>query len=296
MSAQPLSADILTRAEDFIWKNARLLDRLCFIHLFKNGPREPVLAALRAYQNTDGGFGNALEPDKRVPHSQPVDCEMALHILDDVDGFDDPMVQRMCDFLATITTEEGGVPFALPSVKAYPRASWWDAPDDPPAAINPTAAIVGLLLKHDVQHPWTSTASAYCWRAIEASDSEWFHDLMPIATFLQHAPEHERAERELQRILRRVEEKQLVALDPDAEGYVFPPLTWAPTPASPFSPLFSPETIEQHLDALVARQQPDGGWPISWGTISPAVELEWRSWVTVGALQTLRAYGRLETL
>jgi hypothetical protein len=287
-------AEILTRAEAFIWRNARLVDRHLFAHLFHDGPREPVLATLRAYQNADGGFGNALEPDKRDPHSQPVDCEVALHILDDVDGFGDPMVTRLCDFLLTITTPEGGIPFALPSVRAYPRAPWWEVPDDPPAAINPTAAIAGLLLKHGVSHPWVETASTFCWQAIEASDSEWFHELVPMVTFLEYTPDRERAARELQRIVGRIEEKQLVALDPNAEGYVFPPLLWAPTPQSYLRRLFSDDVIATHLDALIAKQQPDGGWPISWEAISPAVELEWRGWLTVRTLDTLRAYGRLE--
>ena len=55
----------LGRAREFIWRNGRLLDRHLFACLFDGGQREPVLAALRAYQNADGGFGNALEPDKR---------------------------------------------------------------------------------------------------------------------------------------------------------------------------------------------------------------------------------------
>ena len=63
----------LENAYTFILNNARLLERRRFAYLFGGGPREPVLAALRAYQNPDGGFGNALEPDKRTPTSQPID-------------------------------------------------------------------------------------------------------------------------------------------------------------------------------------------------------------------------------
>jgi len=51
----------LQKAETFIWSNARLLDRHRFVHEFKGGPREPVLAALAPYQNPDGGYGNGLE-------------------------------------------------------------------------------------------------------------------------------------------------------------------------------------------------------------------------------------------
>ena len=51
-------------AQTFIWRNARLIDRHLFAYLFRQGPKTPVITALKAYQNVDGGFGNALEPNR----------------------------------------------------------------------------------------------------------------------------------------------------------------------------------------------------------------------------------------
>jgi hypothetical protein len=45
-----------------------------------------------------------------------------------------------------------------------------------------------------------------------------------------------------------------------------------------------------HLNILAKRQQPDGGWPITWDTVSPAAEMECRARVTIGALATLQAF------
>ena len=78
--------------------------------------------------------------------------------------------------------------------------------------------------------------------------------------------------------------------DPDAAGYVHLPLEWAPSPDSPCRKLFSGAVIEKHLKALAAKQQADGGWPISWDPISPAVELEWRGIATLNALRILKSY------
>lgn len=287
---------ILERAADFIWRNARLVDRRRFAHLFGGAPSAPVVAALRAYQNADGGFGNALEPDKRCPDSQPVDVEVALRMLDDLgDEADwrDPLIDHVIDFLATITTPSGGIPFVLPSVRAYPRAPWWEADDNPPASPNPTAAIVGLLLKHGVRRPWVDRATDYCWQAISEGSTEEVHELATILTFLENAPDRPRAEREFGRIAERLFAARLVELDPEATGYVRKPLDWAPTPTSWCRRLFDDRVIAAHLDALAARQQPDGGWTISWPPMSPLVELEWRGFVTVDALKTLSAYGRL---
>ena len=282
----------LARAEEFIWSNARLLERRRFAHLFKDAAAEPVRAALRAYQNADGGFGNALEPDKRCPDSQPIDQELALHVLDDA-GVDAAVVGRMCDFLATISTAEGGVPFVLPTVRSAPRAPWWNTEDDPPASLNPTASIAGLLHKHGFQHAWLDRATDYCWRTIDASQLDEPDLILAIITFLEHAPDQPRARREFERVATSLFEHELVVIDPDDAGYVKMPLDYAPTPQSWCHRLFSDEVIAEHLAALAARQQPDGGWPIAWPPISPACELEYRGIVTLAALRTLRAYGQL---
>jgi hypothetical protein len=282
----------LERAEEFILSNARLLERRRFAFLFRGGAAEPVRAALRAYQNDDGGFGNALEPDKRCADSQPIDQEIALHVLDEV-GRDDAVIQRMCGFLQTISTAEGGVPFVLPSARSAPRAPWWNTDDDPPASLNPTASIAGLLHKQSVQHPWLERATEYCWRALGESQLDEPHLLVAIITFLEHAPDQARARKEFERLATSLFEHNLVEVDPDAEGYVKMPLDYAPAPQSWCHRLFSDDVIAAHLDALAARQQPDGGWPIAWPAVTPAVELEYRGMVTIGALKTLRAYGRL---
>lgn len=149
------------RAREFVWCNARLLDRRRMEWLLGDTVDSAgVVAALRAYQNPDGGFGQALEPDLRTPTSQPQPAEFALRVLDEVGVFDREIVEPLCDWLLAVTTTEGGVPFVLPSAKAHPHAPWWAGPDDPPADLNPTAAIVGLLHKHAVEHAWVESATS----------------------------------------------------------------------------------------------------------------------------------------
>jgi hypothetical protein len=224
-----MSSSILESAETFIWNNARLLERRLFSFLFKGAAGQNVIAALSAYQNEDGGFGNALEPDKRTPSSQPIDQEFALRILDDV-GFDAEIAGKVCDFLMSIATDEGGVPFVLPSVRNAPRAEWWNTEDNPPASINPTASIAGLLQKYKFQHVWVEKATEYSWRKIEELENGSEHDLLCAALFLEHVPDRDRAEKSFQHIGEQIKER--AAFDPQAPGYTFKPLTWAPTPNS----------------------------------------------------------------
>lgn len=283
--------NLLDAAHTFMLNNARLLERHLFRYLFGDGTQEQVLAALLAYQNSDGGFGNALEPDKRTPTSQPIDQELALRILDDI-GFDTDIALHVCDFLETITTEAGGVPFVLPTVRDAPRADWWNpATDQPPASINPTASIAGLLHKHSVRHRWLDHATAFCWQQIEQSTFATSHDLLCVLLFLDHVPERRRAAQAFERVSAQMLERDVIAFDPQTPGYVFMPLDYAPAPHCLSRALFDDAIINTHLEALARRQQADGGWPISWPPVSPACELEYRGIVTLSALKTLKAYG-----
>ena len=53
----------MEQAGNFIYRNARPLDLARWQYLFEDGGRENVLNILASYQNEDGGFGHALEPD-----------------------------------------------------------------------------------------------------------------------------------------------------------------------------------------------------------------------------------------
>lgn len=280
------------RAAAFIWQNGRLLDRLLFAHRFQGAPAGPALTALRSYQNPDGGFGHALEPDMRGPDSQPAATEMALQYLAEI-GPDDAMLHSIGDYLMTITTLDGGVPKVLPSVRTYPHAWWWEPASPLTADINPTAALAGHLYHLGARHPWLEGATAFCWHAIETAQLERPHDFLAIMNFLEHVPERERAERAFQRMVGQMTAAGAIALETDAPGYVKKPLDWAPTPGHRCRRLFSDAVIDAQLDALVVRQADDGGWSLNWAPISPANEMEQRGRVTLNALLTLQAYGRL---
>ena len=286
------------RAAEFIWRDARLLDRHLFAHLFRGGPREPVFAALAAYQNADGGFGHALEPDVRCPDSQPIAVEIALRALELI-GFAgaEAMVSGALGYAAGLARSDGAIPLLVnASARAYPRSPHWgDLAGDFPPGVNPTAALAGLFRRAGADGEWLGRAESYCWRQLDGDlDSFSPHDFLCLVTFLEASPETTRARAAARRVADTLFARSLVALDPDASGYVMKPLDWAPLPTSILRPFFADDVIASHLDALAARQRADGGWPITWTAASPACELEWRGWVTVRALFTLRAHGRLD--
>ncbi|MHB1317716.1 MAG: hypothetical protein ACYCYF_03755, partial [Anaerolineae bacterium] len=83
-------------------------------------------------------------------------------------------------------------------------------------------------------------------------------------------------------------------ITPDAPvtGYTLTPLDFCPTPNAFCRPLFTGAQYSGHLDDLASRQQPDGGWPISWTPPGEAAGWVWRAHFTVQALRILRAWGR----
>jgi hypothetical protein len=294
--------DILDSAQDFIWRTARLLERLRFEHLVGTLPAEPVVAALAAYRNPDGGFGNGLEPDFRGPVSQPTTSDYALRVLDELGRPDPALVQPLFDWLATVSTPEGGVPTVLANGAGYPRAPWWNPDPEQKPNLLPTAGLAAFLHRYGIAHPWREPATAWTWTALEAvrgrlAAGEWVLQIAYEAragiAFLDAVPDRERAVAVADRLGPTLIGGEAILMTPGDRREGMLPLDVAPAPGSIARRWFDDATIEAHLDATVAEQQDDGGWTVPWAFWTPATEPEWRSIQTVERLRVLRAYGRV---
>jgi hypothetical protein len=69
------------------------------------------------------------------------------------------------------------------------------------------------------------------------------------------------------------------------------PLDFAPSPDEPARRLFSSAVIEADLRRVIDLQQPDGGFVVDFASYSPAAAMEWRGYITVGAMSVLRGNG-----
>ena len=288
--------DVFAAGDRFLLNEARLLERRLFATCLLGQPAARVVDALRGYQNDDGGFGHALEPDIRCPASLPIYVETAFQALAAAGTADHDMVTRACGFLARTAAEVGtggAVPPALPVIESFPRAAHWTEWAYEPG-LNPTAGLVGLLYQLGVDHPWRSAGAAYCWQQLESGDLPGdAHVLREILVFLEHVPDRSRAEQHAAALASNLAGIPLFHLDPDTPGYGLSPLDVAPQASSRWRTLFTDSQISDHLDRLQKVQQADGGWPITWEPPSQAANSEWRGIVTLGALRTLTSYGRL---
>ncbi|HEX3751534.1 MAG TPA: hypothetical protein VHW06_13315 [Streptosporangiaceae bacterium] len=290
----------IDKAVQFLAANARVIDRRRYERLFEGGAAEPVRGALAAYRNPDGGFGQALEPDGRAPTSEPIAAEVALHVMDETDVWDDELVAGVLGWLAETAPAEGGVLFVHDGMTKWPHAPWLvpdagprDADGAPPASDIQTGLMAGTLHKRGVRHPWLDGASEVMWSRIDGLTEPTPYGMTGMLHFLQYVPDRTRARQAMDRLGPMILDAGIVTLDPDATGEVHSPLNFAPLPDSIARPLFDEAMIKAHLDHFAAGQLEDGGWTFNWLAWSPAAERDWRGALTVDALRLLRANGRL---
>ena len=276
-------------AETFIWSTARLVDRHRYAMLFAGGPAEPVVAALRGYQNPDGGFGHGLEPDLRSPSSQPGPTLYALEILHEAGRLDGPEGDAARAWIAAISDSEGTVPQALPGFEAYPHAPWWSI--EPGSML--TFGLAAVLHAGGVAgDAWLERATDWCWQAIEAAEHPEGYWLKFALTFLDAVPDEPRAGAAVAALAERVD-PTAVAPAGGTEGEALRPLDHSPRPGTRSRRLVPDAAIEAHLDAVESEQRDDGGWMFDWVAWSPAQTNDWRGNVTIRALTWLRDNGRL---
>jgi hypothetical protein len=271
-------------AERFIWSAARLLDRHRYAMLFAGGPVEPVLAALTAYRNDDGGFGHALEPDLRCPQSQPVHTLTALEVLHEAGRLNGEPASGATAWLESISVADGGIPPAVPGFEDYPHPSWWGATALDSASFL-TFGAAALLLDR------LPRATEWCWKAIERVEKPSPYWLKYAFVFLDAVPDEERARAAVEALASRFDPEVLAPVG-GAEGERLRPLDLSPRPGSRSRTLFSDEQIAAHLDEVEAGQLEDGGWMFDWAAWSPAQTAAWRGIVTIRALIWLRDNGR----
>lgn len=270
--------------------NARLLERHRLGVFLHRAPVDPVLAALRAYRNRDGGFGHALEPDLRAPQSEPTATLQALEVLIEVGATGDSMLADAKAWLATIADREGALPSVMPTAAAYPHAPWMV----PSAGALLTFAIAAALWRAGSSGPWLQRATDWCWANLEGDDDVSAYRVKFALDFLDSVPEQERAIAAIERLRAKVGPDGSLPVRGGTENERLTPLVLSERPGARSRVLFSETQIEADLDALERGQRDDGGWTFDWLGWSPGQAVEWRGLVTLQALSKLHAHGRID--
>ena len=119
-----LDREAFAHARQFLLAQARPLERALFVHRFEGAAAGVVLAELARFQNMDGGFGHALEPDLRTPSSSALATGIGLRMLKELGcPADHPMVDKAVAYVTATFDEQVQAWRVAPSdTNLYPRA------------------------------------------------------------------------------------------------------------------------------------------------------------------------------
>ncbi|HEY3485352.1 MAG TPA: hypothetical protein VGK49_08200 [Ilumatobacteraceae bacterium] len=287
----------LAAATAFMATHARLLDRRRFELLVDRGRPDAALDALEGYRNADGGYGWGLEPDLRSPESQPAGALHALEVFAEVGPTTAPRAAEVCDWLASASLDDGGLPFAVPVTDPAGCAPFWAGADSSTSSLHITAAVCSIanrVAAHDpavAAHPWLASATEFCLGAIERLTEPHAIELMYVLHFLDslvdhHPDAHALLERTARNFL-PADGSMHVAGGLEDERLL--PLDFSPRPDRPLRALVPPDAIAADLERWRSSQQDDGGWVVDFASSSPVAALEWRGYATVRAITLLIA-------
>ncbi|MFD2923495.1 hypothetical protein [Halobacillus naozhouensis] len=303
-----LSEPHYKRAADWILEHGRELEKARMKQLIQGGHEQDIVTALSAFQNEDGGFGNGLEADIRMPHSSPIATSVAMQLLVELE--DNPQADQMIHTaLGYLENQFGrkrqGWYAVPPEVNQYPHAFWWTVHDDGMSWIdhhwgNPSAEIIGYLLRYRnaVTHLNVDHLVKQCmdyFMNLTAFESE--HEIYCYQRLFNLHPDllTQEASDQLQRAV-----QSLVVYDQEKwQNYVAFPLKFAAVPRH--SQLGIPTSkIEENLQFITEQLENDpfieppwewNDYMDSWGH----AKTEWRGVLTFEALQWLLNYGKVAT-
>lgn len=114
--------------------------------------------------------------------------------------------------------------------------------------------------------------------------------------FPDAVPDEQRAQAVIEQLRSQLDADGSIGVAGGTEDERLRPLTLAPRAHGRSRMVFTKRQIENDLDRLEASQQDDGGWTFDFLAWSPGQEVEWRGLVSLRALATLAAHGRIATI
>ncbi|HOO76039.1 MAG TPA: hypothetical protein PLS66_12155 [Tepiditoga sp.] len=136
---------------------ARPLELNIYNMLFEGGSEEDAIQELLKYQNSDGGFGNGIEPDFLMPYSSPAATTKALEYLEyfSSEKSEDIRLKVFSYLEKTFDKNENRWFSITPEVNNFPHAPWWEFIEEKNMSVidfnkgNPSAEILSYIYKYN---------------------------------------------------------------------------------------------------------------------------------------------------
>lgn len=264
-----LSQSLFNQINNYLNTEARPLEKALFNYYFNNNGSNDVLDALEAFQNTDGGFGQGIEPDYKLPHSSPMATTIGLKYLSRVDDNDNDRAQRMIAravayLESTFDSKRNGWYCVPSSVNEYPHAPWWEFSSETKMVPidyswgNPTAELLGYLFKYRKYINSLDIDSLVSNAINKLNEKVEFKSEHEIFCYIRMYNELD------ERLASRIEDKlnfavsKLVSLNQDEwENYVPSPLKFIQIDSDNYFGI-ERKYIDQNLDYLIDKLEQNG--------------------------------------
>jgi hypothetical protein len=297
----------LNKITCYIYENARPLDKALYRYYFEYLPSSDVASELKRYQNEDGGFGNAIEPDFRLPLSSPMATTTGLQYASELQlTAKDDIVKNAITYLLTNFDKETKCWHAVPKeVNQYPHAPWWHVNEETNNAevesnwANPNAEIVSYFLQYEELVPeyFLQEVKELALHNFSETVTEMeMHDLLCYIKLFEALPENE-VKQYMEQLASSV--KEIVETTRAAwENYGPKPMAFAPTPNALLYTFLKDEVLLQ-IPYEIEKLKEEGYWEPNWAwgqyedTWLQAKE-EWQGFLTVKMIKSLKEFGYIE--
>ncbi len=304
-----LSVESFQKAKSYIFEQGRELDQRLFEFYFEKGTIEKVIEALSVYQNEDGGFGQALEPDLRSPLSTVYTTSQGLFILREIGANSEESIVKKANQYILDNYDEQHFIWPIIPLEALesPHAGHWDSIiekefDD--FFINMRAGLAGHLWHYNNLIPdgFVEKITQEVIKTFSETPDEklsWIFDLWSYLG-LMNTKGLPKNYQEI--ILKKLQRVIPLHIEKEPEKWTImsvSPLNMAPTPNSLMASVIDPELIQANLDHDIDQQLTDVTWALDWSWEQDhpeawkIAEKEWKAHLAIGKLRTLKAYGRL---
>lgn len=295
-------------AKEYIFRAGRPLEQALYRYYFENGAAEEVLTALASFQNTDGGFGRAMEPDLRTPESSALATSHSLELLRDLNTpADHPLVKNSIAYLLHTYDSDKGVWRIIPeTTDSHPHAPWWNQEQLEETfdyfLANPRPELVGYLFTYESLVPadFKEQLLEDVLNHMEAQEGTISGDAVLCYLRLYDTENlpleaHKRLTAKLLDIIE-------ISVETNPEkwpNYCLKPLHAINSPDAPFADILA-DALQQNLDYEIEQQCADGSWSPhwTWGGMYPdawkLAEREWRGIITLNTLRVLHNFERCE--
>lgn len=307
-------------AKSFVYRNARPLDFALFRYHFEQGDAQEVLHILAGYQNRDGGFGHALEPDNWNPASTPIATWAAarkLRSLGVMDAAHPGMAQT--NTLQSIVRGilrylDSGADFAdgkwyntVAGNNDYPHAVWWScAQDGGEPHDNPTVSLAGFALCYAERGSRLyQKAEQIISKAVASFVEKPVREMHVLKVYLELLSYLEESGRGELVDVTAFQEKLYETIRDDVckepekwyTEYVCKPSAFYDGTERLFA-IFDRALCEKEAELMLEQQRPDGAWPVTWQWYTEYKEFEisanwWKSAMIIDNLLYLKALGKL---